>query len=47
MHASLLREEAAIPRVRALFGVIKATKAIKALNAKQKDEGAEEYIRTA
>lgn len=47
MHASLLREEAAIPRVRALFGIIKATKAIKALNAKQKDEGAEEYIRTA
>jgi len=47
MHAALLREEGALPCVRALFGIIKATKAIKSLNAKQKDEHAAEIISSA
>ena len=47
MHAALLREEGALPCVRALFGIIKATKAIKSLNSKQKDENATDIIRSA
>jgi len=47
MHAALLREEGALPCVRSLFGVIKATKAIAKLEKKQKDENAADIIATA
>jgi len=48
MHAALLREEGALPCVRALFGVIKTCKAIKKLSNKTGgDQKVDEMIRTA
>ena len=48
MHASLLHETGALPCVRSLFGIIKSTKAIKAVATnKTKDPNADEYIRAA
>ena len=48
MHASLLHETGALPCVRSLFGIIKSTKAIKAVGTnKTKDPNADEYILAA
>ena len=47
LYASMMHEQGATKNVRALFGVIKATKAIKTLQRKQVDEHADAIIATA
>ena len=47
MLAAILHEKKAHPSVRALFGVIKATKAIAKVSVRNKDERGPEMIRAA